>query len=93
MNVGFLWALAYMFLLAVVFAVPAWWVLKGLVRWVLCEPRLRWRQAGWLVGVFVAAGVLATLSEFLGGSWGVTFAIVCFLSSYVVSRLERRGVL
>jgi len=88
MDVGFLWALAYMFLLAVVFAVGAWWVLKdGLVRY---RPQLRRRQAGWLVGLFVAAGALATLSEFLGGSWGLTFAIVCFLGA---SYLERRGVL
>ena len=38
-------------------------------------------------------GALATLSEFLGSSWGLAFAIVLFVLAYGVSHLERRGVL
>lgn len=91
-NAGFLWAVAYVFLLTVVFGFGAWWILKGTVRWVQREPHLRRRRAG-LVAGFAAVGGLATLSRFLGDGWALTFAIVCLLLSYGANHLERRGVL
>ena len=82
-SAGFLWAVLYMFLLAGIFGFGAWWLLKDTVRWVLCEPHLRWRRAGRLVGAFAAVGGLGALSWFLGGAWPLLFAIGCFLSSLV----------
>ncbi len=92
LAVGFLWAVAYMALLAGVFGLGAWWILKDTVRWILCEPHLRRRRAGWLAGGFVALGALATLSEFLGDSWTLTLAVV-YLSAYAGSCLKRRRAL
>ena len=82
-NVGFLWAVAYMFLLAGVFGFGVWWILKDIVRWVLCEPHLRWRRAGRLVGRFAVFAALAAVSKFLGGIWPLTFMSFCFLSALV----------
>jgi hypothetical protein len=88
-QVGLPWAIAYAFLLAVVFGVPVWWGLKRAARsWVLCDPRLRLRRAGYLISVFTVLGALATLSES-----PVPFLIVCFVSGYGARHLERRGVL
>ena len=88
-QVGLLWAIAYACLLAVVFGIPVWWGLKRAARWwVLCDPRLRLRRGGYLIGVFTVLGALATLSES-----PVPFLIVCYVLGYGATYLERRGVL
>ena len=94
MQVGLPWAIAYAFLLGVVFGVPVWWGLKRAARWwVLCDPRLRLRRAGWLAGAFAVLGALATLNELRGGGLLLPFVIVSFVLGYGARHLERRGVL
>ncbi|MXW34192.1 MAG: hypothetical protein F4X11_21730 [Acidobacteria bacterium] len=97
LAVGFLWAVAYMFLLVGVFGFGACWLLKDTVRWVLREPHLRWHRAGRLVAGIATVGGLGTMSAFLGDNWTLAFVIVCALSTlfvkYGASALKRLGVL